>query len=182
MLLSRGLFAGVSSGRAPVGSPEADSGFVSRGGRFDGTDLPGRRFALALRTRRSVSRVSNSCLTPIAFDGSPAPPSLSASSLSCALTCEGIGISSCYHRRSNSTPSGPARLDSVHVLEPVATASGHIVTPSDEFPEALLYRGIAAHGEPLKLRWVLQHLGQTRIFLMSSNGRVRRVGVGISLI
>ena len=138
--------------------------------------------APALRTRRSVSRVSNSCLTRIAFVGSAALPSLSASSLSCALTCEGIGISSCYYRRSNSTPSGPARLDSVHVLEPVATASGHIVTPSDEFPEALLYRGIAAYGEPLMLWWVLQHLGQTRAFLMSSNGRVWRVGVGIPLI
>ena len=62
--------------------------------------------APALRTRRSVSRVSNSCLTRIAFDGSAAPPSLSASSLSYALTCEGIGISSCCCRRSSLMPYG----------------------------------------------------------------------------
>ena len=60
MLLSRGLFAGVSSGRAPVGSPEADSGYVSRGGRFDRiarADLRGRGCASTTHAQVRFARV-----------------------------------------------------------------------------------------------------------------------------
>ena len=76
------------------------------------------------------------------------------------------------------------RLDSVRTAGPVTfmAAGRRDISSSDGVPGPLLYRRLASHGDPLKLRWGLQRHGQARTFLMSSNGRVWRVGVGISLI